>query len=380
MIKFTPSQNRMVASGIAVLAFAVVLAFVLFIGWVAVKFAAFASPALTPVIGGIFLSMLFKPYYNLILGKLKNPTLSFIVMLASILVPLSAICWFGGTLVVDQIVNLAKTAPKIVVRFSDWLNFQYPNAQSLLSQLGAEPNQLHMMFLTDPLRFWRELWTTIGAEYGTSAMKAGFSLLKYLSGLGSFLVTLIFFAFFLTRPEMHGNDYVREMPFLKPDTRAFVARQIDTFFDILVNFFQRQVVICLIEGCYYGLGFMLVGLPYGFIIGFALGVLNLVPLLGTVTCLPFAVPLAYFGDGGSPARLLFVLGVWLVGQILDGYLITPKIQGDKTGLGYAGVIFSFFFWGVVFGSFLGLLMAIPLSAFCVVLWQALKTRYIKGVF
>ena len=86
-----------------------------------------------------------------------------------------------------------------------------------------------------------------------------------------------------------------------------------------------------------------------------------------------------FGDGGSLLRLVGVLAVWLTGQVLDGYLITPKIQGEKTGLGYAGVIFSFFFWGVVFHSMLGLLLAIPLSAFCVVLWRALKERYIKGV-
>ena len=85
------------------------------------------------------------------------------------------------------------------------------------------------------------------------------------------------------------------------------------------------------------------------------------------------------GDDGSLLRLFGVLAVWLTGQFLDGYLITPKIQGEKTGLGYAGVIFSFFFWGVVFHSLLGLLLAIPLSAFCVVLWRALKEKYIKGV-
>ena len=149
--------------------------------------------------------------------------------------------------------------------------------------------------------------------------------------------------------------------------------------DILVNFFQRQVVICLIEGILYGTGFMLVGVPYGFLLGFLLGVLNLVPFLGTLLCLPIILPVAYFGDGGSLLRLIGALSVWLVGQFLDGYLITPKIQGEKTGLGYAGVIFSFFFWGVVFHSILGLLLAIPLSACCVVLWRALKERYIKGV-
>ena len=95
--------------------------------------------------------------------------------------------------------------------------------------------------------------------------------------------------------------------------------------------------------------------------------------------LPIALLVAYFGAGGSLPLLLMVLGVWLLGQILDGYLITPKIQGDKTGLGYAGVIFSFFFWGIVFNSFLGLLLAIPLSAFCVVFWRAIKAKYIKPV-
>ena len=99
----------------------------------------------------------------------------------------------------------------------------------------------------------------------------------------------------------------------------------------------------------------------------------------SVVCLPVAMPLAYFGTGGSMTRLVLVLVVWAIGQVLDGYLITPKIQGNKTGLGYAGVIFSFFFWGTVLGPVLGLLLAIPLSAFCVVLWRALKSKYIRPV-
>ena len=216
-------------------------------------------------------------------------------------------------------------------------------------------------------------------KYAPAAFKAGTGALKCLMGVVSALVTLIFFVFFLMTKDRRGSEVVREMAFLKEETRGFVAQQIDLFIDIVVSFFQRQVIICLIEGVLYGLGFMVVGLPYGFVIGFLLGALNLVPLLGTVTCLPIALPIAYFGDGGSVLRLALVIAVWLSGQILDGYLITPKIQGEKTGLGYAGVIFSFFFWGVVFHSMLGLLLAIPLSAFCVVFWRALKGTYIKGV-
>ena len=379
MIDLSPSQKKTVAAGVTVLSFAVVLAFVLVMGWVLLKFIRFASPALTPVIAGIFLSMLFKPYYEWIRGRLHNPTVSLLLMLVSVLLPLGLLCWFGGAFVVEQVSHLCKTAPTIVGRLSEWVNVRFPNAQSTLSGLGAQPDDLVLMFLVDPVKFSQSFLSTFGPEYGANVMKAGVGFLKYLTNLGSALVALIFFAFFLTRPPMQGSDYVREMPFLKDETKGFVARQIDAFFDILVNFFQRQVLICLIEGVMYGAGFMLVGLPYGFVIGFMLGVLNLVPLFGTVTCLPVALPIAYFGDGGSTLRLVGVLAVWLTGQILDGYLITPRIQGEKTGLGYAGVIFSFFFWGVVFHSMLGLLLAIPLSAFWVVLWRALKQRYIKGV-
>ena len=77
--------------------------------------------------------------------------------------------------------------------------------------------------------------------------------------------------------------------------------------------------------------------------------------------------------------MVAVLAVWLAGQLLDGYFITPKIQGGRTGLGYAGVIFSFFLWSTLLGPLLGMLLAIPLSAFCVVLWRALKSKYIRPV-
>ena len=379
MIDLTPSQKKTVAAGVTVVAFSFIVAFILALGWVLGKFLSFASSAITPVIVGLFLSLLFKPYYEWILSRCRNPTLSVVLMLLSVLVPLGLIVGFGGSFIVGQAKNFIAHAPTIVARASAWVNGQFPYACDALQQFGADPDGALVLFLRDPARFSDEGIKMLGGQYGGAAMKAGMGVLKYVMGMVSWLVTLIFFTFFLMRPSMTGSDYMRELPFLKDETKDFVAKQIDTFTDILVNFFQRQVVICLIEGVLYGTGFMLVGVPYGFLLGFLLGVLNLVPFLGTLLCLPIILPVAYFGDGGSLLRLIGALSVWLAGQFLDGYLITPKIQGEKTGLGYAGVIFSFFFWGVVFHSMLGLLLAIPLSACCVVLWRALKERYIKGV-
>lgn len=363
MIDFSETQKRAVASGLTALSVAIVLAFAMLIAWAIVKALAFASPALVPVILGFFLSLFFRPYYQWWRGMLRNPTIALVVMLATVFVPMGLLFWYAGTIIVGQVVNLIDQGPQLVERVLEWFRGEFPQMHSLLQQMGIPYEDVGYMY----------------TKYGTTALKAGSGAFKVLSGVLSGIVTLIFFVYFLMAPLRHGGEVASHMPFLKEDTRLFLANQIDAFTDILVSFFQRQTVICLIEGLMYGMGFMLVGLPYGFLIGFALGVMNLIPLFGSVVCLPVALPLAYFAQGGSLTRLLLVLGVWLAGQILDGYFITPRIQGSKTGLGYAGVIFSFFFWSMVFGPVLGMLLAIPLSAFCVVLWRAVKSRYIRPV-
>jgi len=362
MIEFTEGQKRTVATGLTVLSLALVVAFAVFVAWVVLKAIAFTAAAIVPVILGFFLALFFRPYYMWWKKVLRNPTAALVVMLLTVFVPAGFLFWYAGALIVDQASNLVMQVPALVQHVAVWFQSTYPKAYSLLTQLGVSGDL-----------------GTIFAKYGETALKAGSGALHVLTGLVSVLVTLIFFGFFLMTKERRGSEIVSQMPFLKDGTRDFVATQIDAFVDILVSFFQRQTVICLIEGVMYGTGFWLVGLPYGFLVGFALGVINLCPFLGSLLCLPVALPLAYFGAGGSTLRLVLVLAVWLCGQFLDGYLITPKIQGNKTGLGYAGVIFSFFFWGTVLGPLVGMLLAIPLSAFCVVLWRALKATYIKPV-
>ena len=377
MINFSDSQNKTISAGITVLFAMVLLTFVGVLIWGVAKALSFVSTAVTPVIVGMFLALLFKPYYEWYLRRFRNPSVSLLLMLLSIFIPAGLFCWFAGSLVTDQFTRLIQVAPKMTVSLSDWFGATFPRLRDFLLRTGGFEEMA--LFIKEPAKFSKVIIDQLVLAFGGNAAAAGMGLLKYFTGVFSGLLALIFFVFFLTRPSMRGEDYVKEMPFLKPKTKDFIAAQINTFFDILVSFFQRQVVICLIEGILYGTGFWLVGLPYGFVLGFTLGVLNLVPFLGSVTCLPIALPLAFFVEGGSLLRLILVLSVWLCGQILDGYVITPKIQGKSTGLGYAGVIFSFLLWGTIFQSFLGMLLAIPLSAFFVVFWRTLKARIVGVV-
>lgn len=377
MIDLSDRQKKWAAAGVTTFAVSMVVAFAVAIGWALLKVLHLAAPALVPVMMGLFLSMFFKPYYGWFLKRLRNPTLALTAMALTVLVPAGIVLWFAGSMMVEQASAFISAAPTIVARASEWFQTKHPGFHSGLVQLGVPDSAL--LFFTDPTQFSHDILSQLGAQYGGKAVKVSFSVVKYLVGVLTWIVTMIFFVYFLMKPALRGKDCVQQMPFLKDATRSFVAQQIDAFTDIIVSFFQRQVVICLVEGVLYGLGFVFVGLPYGFVIGFALGAINLVPLLGTVICLPVALLLAFFGDGGSMLRLIGVSCVWAAGQVADGYAITPLIQGKRTGLGFAGVIFSFLFWSAVFKSLLGLLLAIPLSAFCLVLWRTVKQRYIKGV-
>ena len=362
MIELTEPQKKVIANGLTAVSVAVVVAFVATVAWGVLKVLAFASAAIVPVLFGFFLALFFKPYYGWWKNLVKNPSLALVAMLLTVFLPIGFLLWYAGAVMIDQVSNLLAQGPALVQQVIAWFQTTFPKFHALLAQLG-----------------WPDDLGDAYAKYGATALRAGTSALKCLTGVLSALVTLIFFVFFLMTKDRRGREIVGHLPFFKPETRDFLAAQVDSFIDILVSFFQRQTVICLIEGLLYGTGFWLVGLPYGFLVGFALGVLNLIPLFGSVVCLPLALPLAYFPHGGSLTRLLLVLAVWLADQLLDGYLITPRIQGNKTGLGYAGVIFSFFFWSTVLGPVLGMLLAIPLSAFCVVLWRAIKAKYIRPV-
>jgi predicted PurR-regulated permease PerM len=144
-----------------------------------------------------------------------------------------------------------------------------------------------------------------------------------------------------------------------------------------VAFFRGQLIIAFLQGVLFAVGFSLAGLRYGFVIGLGLGFLNIIPYLGSIVGLSIALPVAYFQEGGGGDTLLWVLGVFAVVQLIEGYVLTPKIMGNRTGLHFMAIIVAVFFWGVALGGILGMILAIPLTAFLVSFWHLAKEKYIR---
>jgi len=375
-IAFTERQQGIIAAGITALCATLVAAFVALLIWSAYALLSYISVVLTPLLVALILTLIFKPYYQWLHARLRRShLLALPCLFLSLLIPAGAMVFFFGSLIVSQIVALFDYLPTLIHTISEAMTQSNPGLQAFLTKFGLEEK---ITFLSNPQAFIASLTDTISVGHmGGMALSYGMDAIKYAVSLVGWLVVPVYLIYFLTAKPFSGKNAENFLPFLKPSTRHDVSYLIDEFFAIIVAFFRGQVTVAFIQGILFGLGFWIVGLPYGLLIGLTLGCFNLVPYLGNIIGLAVTLPMAFFGEGGSGMRLGLVLAVFCAVQILDGYLITPRIQGKKTGLSDPAIIFSLLFWGVVFKGILGVLLAVPLSAFIVVLWRLLKNKYIK---
>jgi predicted PurR-regulated permease PerM len=123
-------------------------------------------------------------------------------------------------------------------------------------------------------------------------------------------------------------------------------------------------------------GFTVGGLKFGLAIGLLTGLLNIVPYLGSILGMSVALPLAFLQpDGGGLTLVGICIGVFLAVQAIEGWFLTPRIMGKQTGLHPVAIIVAVFFWGKALGGILGMMLAVPLTAFFVTAWRLVRRNY-----
>ena len=121
------------------------------------------------------------------------------------------------------------------------------------------------------------------------------------------------------------------------------------------------------------------GLNFGVLIGLIAGLLTFIPYVGTLTgfLLSVGVALVQFWPGSDWLHLGLTVGVFLVGQFMEGNVIAPKLVGESTGLHPVWLMFALLAFGALFG-FLGLLLAVPVTASIGVLVRFALQRYLQS--
>jgi predicted PurR-regulated permease PerM len=184
------------------------------------------------------------------------------------------------------------------------------------------------------------------------------SVAGLLAGLA--LVPVYLFYFLLEKRGI-ASRWREFLPLRESKAKQEVAFVVAAINDCLIVFFRGQVLVALCVGTILATGFSILGLNYGLLLGVMAGALGIVPYLGVALSLVPALIIAVvqFGDWSHP---LGVLGVFAVAQTLEGFVISPRIIGDRVGLHPLTIIVAVMVGTTLFGGILGGLLAIPLTA------------------
>jgi predicted PurR-regulated permease PerM len=149
--------------------------------------------------------------------------------------------------------------------------------------------------------------------------------------------------------------------------------------DAIAGFVRGQTAVCLILGSFYAVSLTFAGLSFGLLIGLLSGVITFIPYVGSMTGLVVSVGVAIAQFWPEYSWILVVLGIFFVGQFLEGYVLAPKLVGESIGLHPVWLMFALFAFGYLFG-FVGLLIAVPLAAVIGVLARFGLRQYLASPF
>lgn len=194
---------------------------------------------------------------------------------------------------------------------------------------------------------------------------------KTAIGVASLIIISPIVSFYLLRD---WDGIIAKVNDLLPREHAETIREQMRLIDQTISGFVRGIVnVMLILGIFYAVGLSFVGLNFAILIGLLGGVAIIVPYVGTIVSGGLAVGMAYMQfDTIEP--VLITLGIFTAGQMLEGYILTPKLVGDKIGLHPLWLIFGMLAGGALFG-FVGILLAIPVTAMIGVLVRFAIGRY-----
>jgi predicted PurR-regulated permease PerM len=250
----------------------------------------------------------------------------------------------------------------------------------LLKSLIARINDLAPQSIKDMLaRSGNELPASVGdiaskatgwiATFISSIWSGGMAIVNMLS----LLILTPIVAFYLLQDWDHivakvdgwlPRDHIE-------DVRS-IARDIDSS---MAGFIRGQALVCLSLGAFYAIGLTFAGLNFGFAIGFLSGALSFIPFVGAITggVLAIGVALAQFWP--DFVSIGVIVGIFAVGQFIEGNILSPKLVGGSIGLHPVWLMFALFAFGYIFG-FTGLLLAVPLAAATGVIVRYFLGRYL----
>lgn len=318
------------------------------------------GPILSPFVAAGIFAYICVPLVDR-MGRRKVPR-----MLAVVIVMLLSVLILVGLLLVlvplieQQVRAVADRLPA----FSAWVQQQALPWLATHFGLRLEFNLSH---LQDTLRPLLESGGDLVRQAVPSITSGGMAVLGFLGSVALFPVVLFYFL-------RDWNRILQAIENLLPrrlhEEVVGIAREVD---QVLGEFLRGQLFVMLSLALFYSLALWIAGLDSALSIGLVTGLLAFVPYLGFTLGVVLATTVGLI-QFQSVASLLPIWIVFLIGQLLESYLLTPWLVGDRVGLHPVWVIFAILAFGHLLGL-VGVLLAVPLAAVTLVLLRHFVRRY-----
>lgn len=330
---------------------------------------------LLPFLVASLIAYLFEPFvqHNRRLLHLRGRGAAVFITLFEALFFAGLAIYFITPLIADELSNMAEimrsyASSKMTVRFLP-AELQHSLRQSLDFQKLSDvlSRQEWMGLIQDAVK---ATWDVISGGWAV------------VLGIVSWLIVVLYVAFIMLDYEKLGRGFRSLIPKRMQGVTMRVGH------DIALNmnrYFRGQALIALIVGVLFAIGFSIIGLPMAILLGLFIGVLNLVPYLQVISIIPTALLcLVYAVGGGGEFWVLFweCIAVYAVVQVIQDFVLTPKIMGKAMGLNPAIILLALSVWGTLLG-FIGLIIALPLTTLIIsyyrhYLVEEINRRYEKA--
>lgn len=261
---------------------------------------------------------------------------------------------------VNQATSLIQSAPQFTREFVEALTTRFPDLLDEDSTLRGS--------LT-------ALGTTI-QERGGQLLDTALSSFASIINLFVILVIVPVVAVYML---LDWDRMVAQIDTLLPRDHAPTIRKLAGEVDATLAAFVRGMgTVCLILGTYYAIALMIVGLQFGLVVGFVAGLVTFIPYLGALLGGALAIGLALFQFWGDWVSIGLVAGIFMVGQVIEGNILTPKLVGNSVGLHAVWLLLALSVFGSLFG-FVGMLVAVPVAAAIGVLARFAVAQYKRSL-
>ena len=319
-------------------------------------------PILTPFLVALGLAYLFDPLVDRLEKYGLSRTWGVVAVFALFTLIVMAMLLVLVPMLAKQLLRLYELAPQML----DWLQHTaMPWAQA---KLGLNDGFWKFDKVKAAISEHMGQTTDIVGVVLSQATASGLALIGLLANL----VLIPVVSFYLLRDWDLMMAKIRSL--LPRDNEERIVSLAGECHEVLGAFVRGQLLVMLALGVIYAAGLMLVGLELGLLIGLIAGLAAIVPYMGFVIGIGAALIAGLFQFGGDLYPMVGIVAVFMVGQALEGMVLTPLLVGDRIGLHPVAVIFAILAGGELFG-FTGLLLALPLAAVIMVLVRHLKDLY-----